>query len=215
MTIAASTRPDLLVLVCGTGTEVGKTWVTAQIAMRLRERGITVALRKLAQSFAPDEELTDAQVLGASSGEDPEKVCPRHRWYETPMAPPIAAKILGRPSFTLDELLSELTWPTNAAIGLVETAGGVRSPQTDADDVIDIARALQPDLVLLVSDAGLGTINSTRLSLSALHPWPCLVVLNRYDDSNLVHTHNRDWLMMRDELDIACSITEIVDRFHL
>ncbi|TDN77185.1 AAA domain-containing protein [Pseudonocardia autotrophica] len=57
------TRPSRLILVTGTGTEVGKTWVTAALSRRLRAFGIEVAARKPAQSFTPGETATDAAVL--------------------------------------------------------------------------------------------------------------------------------------------------------
>ena len=85
------------------------------------------------------------------------------------MAPPIAAEALGLPPFTVADLVGELDWPRpRVDVGLVETAGGVRSPQADDGDVCDLVAALGPDLVVLVADAGLGTINSIRLSIDAL-----------------------------------------------
>ena len=89
-----------LVGVAGTGTDVGKTWVTAAVARALRSDGVSVAARKPAQSFGPDDVL-DAVVLGAATDETPEVVCRPDRWYEVPMAPPMAASALGRPSFTV------------------------------------------------------------------------------------------------------------------
>ena len=56
MTVDAPTaRPRRLVAVVGTGTAVGKTWVTAGLARRLAARGVPVAVRKLAQSFVPGD----------------------------------------------------------------------------------------------------------------------------------------------------------------
>ena len=72
-------RPGLVVVVAGTATEIGKTWVTARLAERLLAAGATVAARKPAQSFAADDEVTDADVLAAATGEDPTAVCPPHR----------------------------------------------------------------------------------------------------------------------------------------
>ena len=97
------TRPRTLVVVLGTGTEVGKTWVGAALARELRRTGRTVAARKPAQSFLP-EELggTDAEVLAAATGEAPHEVCVEHRWYPTPMAPPMAADALDRPRVDAD-----------------------------------------------------------------------------------------------------------------
>ena len=199
-------RPERVVLVVGTGTDVGKTWVSARLLAILRTAGTTVAARKAAQSFdhGDDPDLLDAAVLGAASGEDRTRVCRRSRWYEVAMAPPMAADALGRGPFTLAELVEELEWPDPAVeVGLVESAGGVRSPQTDDADGVEVAEALAPDIILLVADPGLGTLNSVRLSLDALPDrLPVLVVLNRYDKDNDLHVRNRRWLVDRDGLSV-------------
>src|SRR5439155_13627957 len=104
-------RPRHLVVVVGTGTGIGKTWVTARRLAQLRIGGATVAGRKPVQSFAPDDDCTDAHVLSAASGEAPEVVCPPHRWLAVPMAPPMAADVLNLPPFTVAELVAEVTFP--------------------------------------------------------------------------------------------------------
>ena len=60
----------MLIVVAGTGTEVGKTWAGARLASTLRDRGLSVQARKPAQSFEPDDPLegTDAAQLGAATG---------------------------------------------------------------------------------------------------------------------------------------------------
>jgi len=200
-----SSRPRRLVGVAGTGTDVGKTWVTAAVARALRAGGVSVAARKPAQSFGPDDVL-DAVVLGDATGEAPEVVCRPDRWYEVPMAPPMAASALGRPSFTIADLAGELKWPDGVEVGFLETAGGVRSPIADDGDCAALLRAVAPDIVILVADAGLGTINAVRLSLDALSGFRTLVVLNRYDDSDNLHRANRVWLVQRACLDVATTI---------
>ncbi|HSP04712.1 MAG TPA: AAA family ATPase, partial [Acidimicrobiales bacterium] len=90
------TRPRLLVGVCGTATEVGKTWASARLIEVLVGDGRTVAARKPLQSFDPDDDApTDAEVLAAATGETPHDVCPEPGWYPVPMAPPMAAAALG------------------------------------------------------------------------------------------------------------------------
>ena len=209
-----------LVLVAGTGTGVGKTWVTAAVAGRLRGRGVAVAARKPAQSFAPGDppDGRDAAVLARATGERPDQVCPPHRSYQVAMAPPMAAAALGLPPVRLADLVAELRWPGGAGrppgVGFVETAGGVRSPQADDGDVVDLAAALRPDLVLLVADAGLGALNLVRLAVDALgaHRDALLVVLNRFDGGDDVHRGNRDWLVRRDGYDVVTSADEVADR---
>jgi dethiobiotin synthetase len=184
---------DRVLLVAGTGTEVGKTWVGARLAEAARAKGLTVAARKVAQSLDPGTGPTDAEVLAAATGERPDDVCPPHRTYEVAMAPFMAADRLGRPPFTLADLVAEVSWPA-VDLGLLEPAGGVRSPMTaDGGDTVDLAEATRPDGVVLVADAGLGTINAVRLCLDALAGWPVTVFLNRYAATDL-HRRNRGWL---------------------
>jgi len=206
-------RPERLVFVTGTGTEVGKTWVGARLAEVLHARGLRVAARKPAQSFAPDEAgQTDAEVLAAASGEAPETVCPRHRWYEVAMAPPMAADALGRPPIKITALAAETVFPDGIDVGLVETAGGVRSPLAHDGDTVDLAARLRPDAVVLVAAAGLGTINAVLLSFAALAPVPVHVILNRFDAEDGLHAANRQWLTEHYGLDVSINVDTLADR---
>lgn len=200
-------RPNRLVAVVGTGTDVGKTYVTARLLSVLREQDISVAARKPAQSYDPSDDPADydAAVLGEASGEPPETVCPPHRWYEMPMAPPMAADALARPNFTVDDLVEELQWPeVPADVGFVEAAGGLRSPIADDGDCLTLVVAVMPDIVLLVADAGLGTINSVRLTMDALVRLPAqlAVVLNRFNEGSELHQRNRSWFRDRDDMHV-------------
>jgi dethiobiotin synthetase len=209
-------RPRSLAVVLGTATEVGKTWASAAVLRELRTAGDRVAARKPAQSFEPgDEGGTDAEVLAAATGEDPETVCPRHRWYPTPMAPPMAADVLGRPRIPLAELVAEIMWPdSDTDHGLVETAGGPCSPIAHDGDAIDLVIRLEPDHVVLVADAGLGTISAVRQAVIALAERDVqapLVHLNRYDPADDLHRRNRAWLTA-DGLDLTTDIAELTSR---
>ena len=204
-------RPERLVLVCGTGTEVGKTWVCGRLLVELRSRGISVAARKPAQSYDVDSEggrlggATDAERLGAASGEHPDAVCHPFRSYHRAMAPPMAAEALGLPPFTVADLVEEMVWPVDGVqVGVVELAGGIRSPQASDGDSTDVVAALAPDVVVLVSDAGLGTINGVRMSMDALSAATSglpsartVVVLDRFDGRHDIHRRNRAWLAGR------------------
>lgn len=196
-----------LVVCTGTGTEIGKTWVGAAVLSALAGEGRSVAARKPAQSFDSAETgPTDADVLAAATGEHPHDVCPAHRWYPVAMAPPMAAAVLERDAFTVEDLVAELRWPSpEPDVRWLETVGGARSPIAFDGDSADLCAALEPDLVVLVADAGLGTINSVRLSAAALAPWLLVVYLNRYDESDQLHAMNRAWLADRDRFDVIAT----------
>jgi dethiobiotin synthetase len=202
------------VVVAGTATEIGKTWVTAELAAALVHRGIAVAARKPVQSFDPEADWpTDADLLGAATGEEPHTVCPRHRWLPRAMAPPMAADALGAPAFTVSDLVAEVRESTlDASITLVESVGGVRSPIASDGDTVTLAEALHPALIVLVADAELGTINAVRLSVDALVPYSVVVYLNRFDRDEELHARNHDWLVTRVGLEVVTD-PEALERF--
>jgi dethiobiotin synthetase len=193
------------VLVAGTGTEVGKTYVAARLAATLRDRGVAVVARKPVQSFDPDDDApTDADLLAAASGADSFTVCPAHRRLARAMAPPMAAEVLGEPPFTIADLAAEVTaGAPDDALVLVESAGGVRSPLATDGDTVSLVDVLRPALVLLVADAALGTINVVRLSVDALAGHRVVVFLNRFETADELHRRNRDWLTTRAGLEVV------------
>jgi dethiobiotin synthetase len=207
------TRPGRLVVVTGSGTEVGKTWVASRLLIELRRRGYKVAARKPVQSYSAGEP-TDAEILGRASGESAGEVCPPHRSYPVPLAPPIAAEALGRPLPTMADLVEELDrgWPAGRIdVGVVEGAGGVASPLAVDGDTADLSRRIRADLAVLVGEAVLGIINSARLSRLALHPLPMTVHLNRFDPGAELHRINCEWLAGRDGFDVTKTDGELAD----
>ena len=203
-------RPERLVVVLGTATGVGKTWVGATVASRLRALDITVAARKPVQSFAPCDTQTDADVLARATGEPAEEICPPHRSYAMAMAPPIAAAFLGVRPPTLGDLVGEVAWPAGRVdVGLLETVGGPRSPLAADGDSSDLAAAVQPDLAVLVAPAALGAINAVRLCAPVV-PRPLIVFLNHFDGGDL-HDRNLRWLQA-EGFDVVVSVADLAGR---
>jgi dethiobiotin synthetase len=121
----------------------------------------------------------------------------------------MAAAALGRPPIQLVDLVAELSWPDGTDVGFVETAGGARSPLSDDGDALDLIRLLGPDMVIVVADAGLGTVNAVRLTVAAVAPVqarPPVVHLNRFEHAQDLHQRNRSWLTERDDLTVTTDI---------
>ena len=205
MTVIDS-RPSLLIGVIGTNTEVGKTWVTAQLLATLKLRGARVAARKPVQSYGPDEIDTDAARLAGASGEEVTEICPAHRWYPLALAPPMAANALGRGPVWMSEIIGEIRWPAEVDVGFVETVGGVRSPLACDGDSLELLHRLEVDRMLLVADAELGTINAVRLTLAAVGSTPTIVYLNHFNPNNELHELNRRWLVDQDKLTVITDV---------
>lgn len=190
---------------------MGKTWVAAHLATTLRAGGTRVAARKPAQSFDPsDPHPTDAQVLAEATGETPHEVCAAHRWLPVALAPPMAAQVLGLPKFTIAELIDEIIWPANTEIGIIEGAGGIHSPIADDGDTLTLLDGIQPDLVIVVAEPHLGSINNIRLTTAALQAHNLIVYLNRFDPTNTLHQVNLSWMTDRCKFKIAISESDLV-----
>jgi len=215
-----SNRPRRLIVVTGTGTNIGKTWVAAATLAELRGRGLRVAARKPAQSFAPQDATTpDSAVLAGATGEPPDAVCPLHRCYPIALAPPMAAEALGRSAFGIEDLVLELnaSWPADEPVDVacVEGSGGVASPQAMDGDTATLIDAVDPDLVILVAEPALGSINLVRLCLRFLGDRrPVAVHLNRFDSSCALHQRNLGWLVEREGLEVTTDVTALVERVN-
>ncbi len=200
----------MLIVVTGTGTDVGKTYVTAATIAVLREAGAQVQAWKPVQSYTR-EELggTDAEVLARATGRSPYEVCPRHRWLALAMAPPIANAALDGPPFTISTLAHEFRLAPACDFVFVEGAGGVRSPLADDGDTLSLCEALDPDAVVVIAHPRLGTINEVRLTVGVLERWPVVVVLNRYDETDHVQRANLLWLRARDGFEVVLDAAEL------
>lgn len=213
-----SSRPRRLVVIAGTATEIGKTWVAAAVLRAALDAGWTVAARKPAQSTVPGE-VADSEILAMVTGESADAICRPERSYSVPMAPPMAAEATGQEPPTLDQLADELqrSWVGRFRdLGVVELAGGVASPMSLDGDGSDLVGSVEPDAVVLVADAGLGTINAVRLAVASLRTrvGPSLAIhvfLNRFDEADELHRRNRDWLVEREALSVTVSVETLLE----
>jgi dethiobiotin synthetase len=157
--------PPVLV-VSGTGTEVGKTVVTAAIAALAASHGRRVAVVKPAQTGEPPGPDGDLQVIRRLSGVTGTHELAR---FPDPLSPEAAARAAGRPPLDLAAaavLIKELQ--LEADLVLVEGAGGLLVRYDPAGGTIADLAAMLGAPVLVVTTAGLGTLNHTALTLEAL-----------------------------------------------
>jgi dethiobiotin synthetase len=155
-----------VLVVTGTGTGVGKTIVTAAIAALAAQRGAPTAVVKIAQTGVRDDEPGDLQEIERLTG-----VHDLHEFarYPDPLAPVAAARLAARPEVDLDKAVAEIgELAAIRRLVLVEGAGGLLVRyDSDGRTLADVARMLGAP-VLVVVDAGLGSLNHTALTLEAL-----------------------------------------------
>lgn len=161
------------IFVTATGTDIGKTFVTAGLIRHLRAAGGAVeALKPVVTGFDPNApEQSDTGTLLAALGlpVSPAEVDRISPWrYAAPLAPNLAARREGRlPDF--DGLIEFTQSAVSRARGtlLIEGIGGVMVPLDDTHTVLDWMEALRVPL-LLVTGSYLGSISHTLTCVDVL-----------------------------------------------
>jgi len=168
--------PVSILIVSGTGTGVGKTIVTAALAALAAERGERVAVVKPAQTGIPagfaagspagSPAESDLDTVRRLSG-----VTDLHELarFPDPLSPEAAARTAGLPPLDLTVAARHIAnlAATRQQV-IVEGAGGLLVRYDPAGGTIaDLARMLDAP-VLVVTQAGLGTLNHTALTLEAM-----------------------------------------------
>jgi dethiobiotin synthetase len=155
-----------ILVVTGTGTEVGKTVVTAAVAALAAARGGGVAVVKPAQTGVGPGEPGDLAEVARLAG-----IGDTHEYarYPDPLSPAAAARISGLPPLSLAQAARSIRkLALDRALVLVEGAGGllVRYDE-DGATLADLARELGAP-ALVVADPALGTLNHTALTLESM-----------------------------------------------
>lgn len=153
--------------VTGTDTGVGKTLVSCALLRLLRERGVDAVGFKPVVTGAENGRWEDVEALWEASGRcEPRELIGPLRFL-APMAPVQAAKGEGRePDLGLARgALAELAG--RHALVVAEGVGGLLVPLDRKTMLLDFIQATGYPAIL-VSRAGLGTVNHTLLSLREL-----------------------------------------------
>jgi len=161
-------------VITGTGTGVGKTITTAAVAALARSRGQRVAVVKPAQTGelpgespgGPPGWPGDLAVVHALTGLDDLHELAR---YPDPLSPEAAARTAGQPPLDLRRAADHIaTLAEDRDLVLVEGAGGLLVRYDAGGATIADLAAMLDAPVLVVTAAGLGTLNHTALTLEAL-----------------------------------------------
>jgi dethiobiotin synthetase len=159
--------------VTGTGTGVGKTIVTAALAALARAAGRRVAVVKLAQTGVhdgPGSDTPDLETVTRLSGVTDTHELAR---FPDPLSPEAAARRSGLPPVDLGRAAALITdLEATRDLVLVEGAGGLLVRYNgEGATIADLATMLNQQGLdapaLVVTAAGLGTLNHTALTMEA------------------------------------------------
>ena len=188
------------IFITGTGTDIGKTYVTGLIVKKLVESGASAAYYNAAMSGndrRPDGSLIpgDALFVKNTSGiaQPLEAMCPYI--YENAYSPHLASRIEGTPvempvvKEGFQKLAGEYDFIT------MEGSGGILCPICFDEAKIqleDVIRELNLSS-LLIADAGLGTINSVVLTAEYMKARNLTIkgiIFNNYHPGNIMEDDN-------------------------
>ena len=196
--------------IAGTGTDVGKTFISALVVKCLRDSGLNAGYYKAAASgveLDSDGNLIDGDPIFVNNfakiNESPKNLV--SYVYAQPVSPHLAAAINHKP---IDFKIVERDF--NRAKNkydylIVEGSGGVICPLNWTDEnhfmLLDMVKAFNLP-ILLVADSGLGTINSTVLTVDYLQG-------RNFKINGIILNHFRDELMQVDNLKMIEELTKI------
>lgn len=188
------------IFIAGTGTDVGKTYVTGLLIKKLVESGVDAAYYKAAMSgndrkpdgtLIPGDALCVKEVSGIA--QPLEEMCPYV--YENAYSPHLAARIEGGPVELSVVKERFLKVSETYDYVTVEGSGGILCPiRYDEEKIMleDVVRALDLSC-LLIADAGLGTINQVALTAAYMRAGQIPVkgiIFNRFHPGNVMEEDN-------------------------
>jgi dethiobiotin synthetase len=187
--------------ITATGTDIGKTLVTAALTWQLRAKGVTVkALKPIASGFdMASAEHSDAGQLLAAQGlplADIDTISP---WrFAAPLSPDMAAQHEGK-SLSFDEVIRFCTAPIAENVLLIEGVGGVMTPITPKHTVLDWMEKLNIPVIVVTGSYVGAQPHIDRLACAAQsrtcrtpHHCQCVRKIRRFPAANLcipVSTH--------------------------
>lgn len=189
------------IFITGTGTDVGKTFVTGLIVKKLQEAGKNPAYYKAAMSgnkrrkdgsLIPGDALCVKETAGIS--QPLEEMCPYI--YENAYSPHLASRIEGNPvqmevvKQGFSKVCEKYDYVT------MEGSGGILCPICFDEAKIqleDVIKELSLSSIV-IADAGLGTINSVVLTVEYMKARQMPVkglIFNHYHPGNIMEEDNK------------------------
>ena len=188
------------IFITATGTDVGKTYITARIIKGLIAQGINAGYYKAALSGTEVE--AGKKIAGDAAYEfrfagikgEPNQAVTTMLDY--PASPHLAAQMENK-RITLAPIIQDFDRAASIYDYVVmEGSGGIICPLNLKGTtlmLVDVIKALALKIVI-VADAGLGTINITLLTLEYARSMKIdtrCIVLNRFDESSAIHCDNK------------------------
>lgn len=189
------------IFITATGTDIGKTYISALLVKKMRNYGFNCGYYKPALSGAvklPDGSLLagDCEFVVKTAGLNINPMSCLSYCFEEAVSPHLAAE---RKGVRIDKSVIKSNFEklsVNYDYMLVEGAGGITCPFNLKEETLllpDIIKLLETG-VIVVADGGLGTINSVVLTFEYAKSHGLNVlgfILNNFDKDNFMHVDNK------------------------
>ena len=186
--------------VTATGTDIGKTYVSALIVKKMRDFGYDCGYFKPVLSGVEEKDgyliKSDSNYVVKTAGipTSPDD-CVAY-WWEEAVSPHLAAKRANQ-KIDIEKILHKYKKLNEKyEYLLIEGAGGITCPLRLENEEKYLLNDLIHELeapILIVADGGLGTINSTILTVEYAKAKNIKIkgiVLNNFDPENFMHQDN-------------------------
>ena len=205
------------IFITGTGTDVGKTYISALIIKKMREmnyncgyfKPVLSGVKELAGHLVDSDanyvvQIADIPVLADE--------CVSYWWKEA-VSPHLAAKRSNQ-VINIDKIKYDIAQISKKYdYLLIEGAGGITCPIVIDKEEKYLLKDLIWELglsIIIVADAGLGTINSTLLTVDYAKANGIEIegiILNNYDSSNFMHWDNLEQIETLTGINVVATVS--------
>jgi dethiobiotin synthetase len=207
------------IFITATGTDVGKTYVSALIVKKMRELGFNCGYFKPALSGADAPCLNDCEYVLNIAKIDANPKNYISYLFKPAVSPHLAGEMENNP-IKLDKIKSDFERiKQEFDYVLTEGAGGIVCPFNIKENILlpDVIKALGLDIIIVAS-ASLGTINSTVLTIEYAKNHGIKirgVILNNYDENDFMQVDNKKQIEALTGVKVIATVkendTEITD----
>lgn len=204
--------------ITGTGTDIGKTYISALIIKKMRQSGFNCGYYKPVLSGVVElgGHLIDSDVNYVIKMADLNAVpedCVSYWWKEA-VSPHLAAKRKNE-IIEIKKIKNDfLKQAEKYDYLLIEGAGGITCPLIIEKKEKYLLKDLIWELglsIIIVADAGLGTINSTLLTVDYARENGIEIegiILNNYESDNFMHWDNLQQIETLTDINVVATVSQ-------
>lgn len=205
------------IFITGTGTDVGKTYVSALIIKKMREAGFNCGYFKPVVSGVTEMcgQLIDSDanyVVQTANIPTEARDCVSYYWQEA-LSPHLAAKRKNQ-EISIEKIKYDYSQISKKYdYLLIEGAGGITCPLKINSEEKYLLKDLIWELglsIIIVADAGLGTINSTLLTVDYAKSNGIEIegiILNNYESDNFMHWDNLQQIEELTKINVVATVS--------